>query len=65
AAPLVADSLQCLGTLYISTGKMSDALLSYKEALEIGRKFMEPSDPRYVSLQQKYGELLARSVKGK
>ncbi|MBI5174644.1 MAG: protein kinase [Candidatus Melainabacteria bacterium] len=65
AAPLVADSLQCLGTLYISTGKMSDALLSYKEALEIGRKFMEPSDPRYVSLQQKYGELLARSVKGR
>ena len=65
AAPLVADSLQCLGTLFISTGKMNDALLSYKEALEIGRKFMEPSDPRYVSLQQKYGELLARSVKGK
>lgn len=65
AAPLVADSLQCLGTLYISTGKINDALLSCKEALEIGRKFMEPSDPRYVGLQQKYGELLARSVRSK
>ncbi len=61
AAPLVTDSLQCLGTLYSATGRRKEALACYKEGLEIGRTIFDKTDPRYAALQARYGEMLSGS----
>ncbi|MBX9938349.1 MAG: protein kinase [Candidatus Obscuribacterales bacterium] len=61
AAPLVTDSLQCLGALYSATGRRKEALACYKEGLEIGRTVFDKTDPRYAALQARYGEMLSGS----
>lgn len=61
AAPLVTDSLQCLGALYSATGRRKEALACYKEGLEIGRTVFDKTDPRYAALQSRYGEMLSGS----
>jgi tetratricopeptide (TPR) repeat protein len=62
SSPLIADSLQCLGTLYAYTGRGKQALDCYKEAIAVQQKSLDATDPRLVNVQKKYAELLARMV---
>ena len=59
-SPFVADSYNCLGALYASTGRLAEAKLYYEQALAIQQRTLLASDPRLAQTRQQYADVILK-----